>query len=382
MYQIKNFDLEVFLSDYWQKKPLLIKQGFSHFADPLDEHELAGLALESSVDSRIISQHNKKWQVSHGPFEDINKHCKGAWSLLVQAVDQSVPEADELMRAFSFIPHWRMTDLMVSFSNKDAGVGPHIDQYDVFIVQGKGSRRWQVGLPGQYKMLLPHADLKQISEFTPLIDEILAPGDIIYIPPHHPHNGVALDYCMNYSVGFRAPSSQEMLSALSDFTIEKNLFTQRYVDQKIVPRKYPGEIKQQELKQFKSMLHELIDSVDYDQWLAAYLSENNRLSKDEEESFEEYSVAEITELLNSGHSFIREPGIKAVFLESQETENSDFIFYIEGQFFSVPANSRELVQNFLNSAVFESNNALPKDICMFFTQTLTTLVNSGYWFPE
>lgn len=382
MYQIKNFDVDVFLSDYWQKKPMVIKQGFTDFQDPLDEHELAGLALEEHIDSRVISLKTKKWQVAHGPFEDINQHCKGAWSLLVQAVDQSVPEADELMRAFSFIPHWRMTDLMVSFSNKDAGVGPHIDQYDVFIVQGKGSRRWQVGLPGDYESKVPHPDLKQISEFTPIIDEILQPGDIIYIPPHHPHNGVALDYCLNYSIGFRAPSPQEMLSAFSDFSIDNNLFTQRYLDQKIAGRKYPGEIKQQELKQFKDLLHHAIESAQCSQWLAEYLSTNNRLKNNEDESIEAYSVEEITELLANGQTFVREPGIKPIFIESQESENNDFIFYIEGQAFNSPANTREFVQNFLHSAVFSPKDALPNDISLFFTQTLTTLVNSGYWFPE
>ncbi|KXI29916.1 cupin domain-containing protein [Paraglaciecola hydrolytica] len=382
MYQIKNFDVDVFLSEYWQKKPLLIKQGFSHFQDPLDEHELAGLALEENIDSRVISLKSKKWQVAHGPFEDINQHCKGAWSLLVQAVDQHVPEADELMRAFSFIPHWRMTDLMVSFSNESAGVGPHIDQYDVFIVQGKGTRRWQIGLPGDYSNKVPHPELKQITEFEPIIDEALQPGDIIYIPPHHPHNGVALEYCMNYSVGFRAPSAQELLSSFSDFSLENNLFTQRYLDQKITPRKHPSSIKLQEIAQFKQMLHQAIDSPNCSQWLAEYLSTNNRANKDEEDPSEAYSMEEISELLADGQTFVREPGIKPIFIESQEAENSDFIFYIEGQAFHCPANTAEFVQNFLNSAVFNAENGLPQEICLFFRQTLTTLVNSGYWFPE
>ena len=382
MYQLSHFDIHLFLSEYWQKKPLLIRQAFVDFDDPLDENELAGLALEEFVDSRLISLQDKKWTVTHGPYDDINDHCQGAWSLLVQAVDQYSPEADELMRAFSFIPHWRMTDLMVSFSNQGAGVGPHIDQYDVFIVQGKGSRRWQVGLPGQYDTISPHADLKQISHFSPIIDEILKPGDMIYIPPHHPHNGVALEDCMNYSVGFRAPSTQEMLAAFSDFVLDNNLFTQRYADQVVETRNMPGEIKQQEVAQFKQLLHQALDSPECTQWLTKYLSENNRISQQDAEFEQAYSVDEISQLLLEGTTFVRAPGIKAIFTEQHLTENKAFIFYIEGQQFSVASHSAEFVQNFLNSAVFTPQYPIKSDICLFFTQTLTTLVNSGYWFPE
>ena len=355
MYQLSHFDINLFLSEYWQKKPLLIRQAFVDFDDPLDEDELAGLALEEFVDSRVISLQDKKWTVAHGPYDDINDHCQGAWSLLVQAVDQYSPEADELMRAFSFIPHWRMTDLMVSFSCAQGGVGPHIDQYDVFIVQGKGSRRWQVGLPGQYDTISPHADLKQISHFTPIIDEILKPGDMIYIPPHHPHNGIALEDCMNYSIGFRAPSTQEMLAAFSDFVLDNNVFTQRYADQVVETRDMPGEIKQQEVAQFKQLLHQAIDSPECTQWLTKYLSENNRINQQDEEFDQPYSVDEISQLLAEGQTFVRAPGIKAIFTEQHLTENKAFIFYIEGQQFSVASQSAEFVQNFLNSAVLARN---------------------------
>jgi 50S ribosomal protein L16 3-hydroxylase len=382
MYSLQNFDLDIFLRDYWQKKPMLIKQGFQHFEDPLDEHELAGLALEDNIDSRIISRDKQNWQVSHGPFDDINQQCVGAWSLLVQKVDQFIPQADELMRAFSFIPSWRMTDLMVSFSNADAGVGPHIDQYDVFIIQGKGSRRWQVGLPGEYGESLPHPELKQISWFSPVIDEILSAGDIIYIPPHHPHNGIALEDCMNYSVGFRAPSEQEMLTSFADYALEHNLFNQRYKDKSITPRAYPGEIKQQELNHFKDLLSSTLASSSFEQWLGKYLSETNRLSNNEVEEDEHYSEAEIVGLLADGVYFLREPGIKPIFIESQATDNNDFIFYIESQSFAVPFKGRDFVLNFLNSPAYSTELAETPKSCLFFTQLLTNLVNSGFWLPE
>lgn len=382
MYQLQNFDLSTFLQDYWQKKPMLIKQGFKDFDDPLDEHELAGLALEESIDSRIISCDKQLWNVAHGPFEDINQYCIGAWSLLVQKVDQFIPPADELMRSFSFIPHWRMTDLMVSFSNAAAGVGPHIDQYDVFIIQGKGSRRWQVGLPNNYTDVLPHPELKQISEFCPVIDEVLQPGDIIYIPPHHPHNGIALEDCMNYSVGFRAPSEQELLNSFADYALEHNMFNQRYTDKLIISRKYPGEIKRQELSHFKNLLSNTLESTNFEHWLGKYLSETNRLTNNELNEEDCYSESEIEELLTEGAYFVREPGIKPIFVESQSTENHDFIFYIEGQTFSIQANHQEFVLNFLNSSRFSTKSLKNTNKYLFFTQTLTKLVNSGYWLPE
>jgi 50S ribosomal protein L16 3-hydroxylase len=382
MYSLQNFDLDIFLRDYWQKKPLLIKQGLQHFTDPLDEHELAGLALEDSIDSRIISRDKQSWQVSHGPFNDINQQCVGAWSLLVQKVDQYIPQADELMRAFSFIPSWRMTDLMVSFSNADAGVGPHIDQYDVFIIQGKGSRRWQVGLPGKHSEYLPHPELKQISPFTPLIDEILTAGDIIYIPPHHPHNGIALEDCMNYSVGFRAPSEQEMLTSFADYALEHNLFSQRYKDKSIAPRVYPGEIKQQELNHFKHLLSSTIASTHFEQWLGQYLSETNRSSHMEVGEGESYSEEEINDLLAEGIYFTREPGIKAIFIENQASDNTDFTFYIDSQTYTVELKYREFVTHFLNSPAFSIELQQLPENGLFFTPLLTKLVNSGFWLPE
>lgn len=382
MYVLNNFDITVFLRDYWQQKPLLVKGGFSQFIDPLDEHELAGLALESEIDSRLISFNQNRWQVDHGPFDDINTLCVGAWSLLVQAVDQHVPEADELMRTFSFIPHWRMTDLMVSFSNAQAGVGPHIDQYDVFIIQGKGTRHWQVGLPADYESFQPHCDLKQIKGFQPIIDAILEPGDFIYIPPHHPHNGIALEDCMNYSVGFRAPSTQELLSSFSDYAIDKQLFTQRYSDPNLRPRHFAGEIKQHEIGHFKQIMSKALNSPNFEQWIAHFLSETSHLKTSDESEEDDYSVNEIEQLLQSGAVFYRELGVKVVFTERQVSETQDFIFFIAGKQFSCPPSAIDFVLNFLNQPTFSKNEQqLPKN-SLFFTQIMTKLVNSGFWYPE
>lgn len=382
MYSLNNIDIKQFLNQYWQKKPLVIKQGFADFIDPLDENDLAGLSQEPSVDSRIVSKTLNTWQVSHGPFEDINAHCLGAWSLLVQSVDHFVPEADELMRTFDFIPHWRMDDLMVSFSNKEAGVGPHLDQYDVFIIQGKGSRHWQVGLPGKFESISPHKDLSQITGFEPVIDQVLLPGDIIYIPANHPHNGQALEECINYSVGFRAPSQQEMLSSLADYAIDNNLFTERYTDKEILPRDFSGEIKQQEVARFKHMLQQLLETDHFSNWTAHFLSKSGEQQEFDQQDVQQFTQQEIVEKLNAGVQFIRSPSIKAVFVEQQPSSIQEFIFYIQGEVFSVPLTDKELVTDFLDSPIFCLNNVNTYESSMFFTQLLTTMINSGYWYPD
>jgi 50S ribosomal protein L16 3-hydroxylase len=382
MYLLNNFDVKQFISQYWQKKPLVIKQGFNNFVDPLDEHDLAGLSQEPNIDSRIVSQTDNTWQVSHGPFEDINAYCLGAWSLLVQSVDHFIPEADELMRAFDFIPHWRMDDLMVSFSNKDAGVGPHLDQYDVFIIQGKGSRRWQIGLPGDFDKTNPHKDLSQIAGFEPVIDQVLQPGDVIYIPANHPHNGVALEECLNYSVGFRAPSQQEMLSSLADFAIDNNLFNERYKDEDLAPRDFSGEIKQQEVARFKDMLQRLLETDQFSSWTAQFLSQHIEKQQLDEQDIQHFNHQDIDEKLNAGVQFVRCPGVKAIFVEQQLSNIQDFTFYIQGEAFSVPLAAKNLVTDFLNRPIFYLENAIPNKNSMFFTQFVTTMVNSGYWYPD
>jgi 50S ribosomal protein L16 3-hydroxylase len=381
MYVLNNIDKAKFLAEVWQKKPLVIRQGFKDFADPLDEHELAGLAQEDDIDSRIVACENNNWSVSHGPFDDFENVCLGAWSLLVQSVDLQIPEADALMRAFDFIPHWRMDDLMVSFSNQHAGVGPHLDQYDVFIVQGKGSRRWNVGARGNYSEHFPHRDLRQINDFEPIISEILLPGDIIYIPPGFPHNGVAQEDCLNYSVGFRAPSQQEMLSLLADYAIDKALFTSRYTDSEISPRLFSGEIKKQEVVSFKALLQQVLDSDHFSDWLGHFLSQNQAMQRFDDHQFEQFSQVEIQEMLNTGKTFIRQLAIKPVCIEAVRNTNQELIYHVEGQAFSVPLSENVLVESFLNSNEWNTKENKNYQGSIFFVQLVTTLVNAGFWYP-
>lgn len=222
-----------FLQDYWQKKPIVLKNALPQLAQLTDENELAGLAMEDFIDSRIVEQDTQgKWQVSHGPFTDFSRWQDSKWSLLVQGVDLYLPEVKRLLSSVNFIPQWRIDDIMVSFSMPGAGVGLHLDQYDVFIVQGKGKRRWQAGAVDksqcQAEVATDLLQLDQQASFSPIVDQVLENGDIIYIPPFSAHKGEAIEPAINYSIGFRAPNQQELMFYFADYLLEQNLGLERF----------------------------------------------------------------------------------------------------------------------------------------------------------
>lgn len=381
MYHLQQFDIKDFLSRYWQKKPCVIRGLFKDFTDPLDEHELAGLAQEDEIDSRIISCDDHRWQIHHGPFESFEDLCCGQWSLLVQGVDRYLPEAKQLLDAFDFIPHWRKDDLMVSFSVPGAGVGPHLDQYDVFIVQGKGKRRWQVGEIDTYSEVYPAPGLRQINGFTAQIDEILESGDVIYIPPGFPHNGTALEECLNFSVGFRAPSQAELLSDFADFCLQSEDFSLRYGDKDIVARNYPTTLNQAEIEQFRALMKQSLDSSHFPRWLGQFLSKTNHLDDQNEQVTDTYSEHEIQQMLSDGVCFAPALHLKPLILERDPDGGERVEFYLEGERFSYPEKHRENINLMLNSECWPQNSTISQKDSLFFAQLLTKLVNAGCWYP-
>ena len=195
---------EQFLAEYWQQQPLLCPQALPHFQSPITAEELAGLAMEASIDSRMVWQDAGVWHQQDGPFEERAFQGEAPWTLLVQGVDRCHPGVSVLRNALPPLPRWRFDDVMVSFATDQAGVGPHFDRYDVFLLQGAGRREWRIG---------PHCDeatpqlqengLSLISPFEPLQTYVLEPGDVLYIPPGVAHWGVALGEAITYSLGLR-----------------------------------------------------------------------------------------------------------------------------------------------------------------------------------
>jgi len=206
---------EAFMKKYWHKKPLLIKGAFKDFKPVLSRAELFKLAQSDEVQSRLVQHHlvndQLTWEVKHGPVmaKDKPAFSKEAWTLLLQGVDLVNERAAQLLRQFRFIPDARLDDLMISYATHNGGVGPHFDSYDVFLIQASGQRLWKIG---QQKDLTLRDDtpLKILADFKPQKEYLLSPGDMLYLPPRYAHDGVAVGECMTYSVGFRAPKSDEL----------------------------------------------------------------------------------------------------------------------------------------------------------------------------
>jgi 50S ribosomal protein L16 3-hydroxylase len=220
-----------FLAEYWQKKPLLIKNAISDFQGLLSPEELAGLACEDDVQSRIVEYIKGKWHASHGPFDDDDfarlpqkPSAQHNWTLLVQSVNHYLPEAAELLQQFDFIPHARLDDLMVSYAPDGGGVGPHFDSYDVFLLQGQGRRLWRISEQTDLS-LIEGAPLRILQNFDTAQEWLLEAGDMLYLPPHLAHWGIAVTEgktdCMTYSIGFRAPKNQELASEFLGFMQDK-----------------------------------------------------------------------------------------------------------------------------------------------------------------
>ena len=220
-----------FLSEYWHKKPLLIKNAIPNFTGLLTPEELAGLACEDEVQSRIVEEINGQWHASHGPFDDEDfarlpeqPDPKHRWTLLVQTVNHYLPEASALLQQFDFIPHARLDDLMVSYAPDGGGVGPHFDSYDVFLLQGQGKRLWRVSEQTDLE-LIEGAPLRILKNFDTAQEWLLEAGDMLYLPPQLAHWGIAVSdgnvYCMTYSIGFRAPKNQELATEFLGYMQDK-----------------------------------------------------------------------------------------------------------------------------------------------------------------
>ncbi|ARA94214.1 cupin [Rhodothermaceae bacterium RA] len=274
--------VEQFLAEYWQKKPLLIRGALPGFTSPLSPQDLAGLACEEEVISRLVLERggDYPWQLHYGPFspEDFEALPETHWSLLVQEVDRYVPEVAALLEHFRFVPNWRIDDVMISYAPKHGGVGPHVDNYDVFLLQGLGHRRWQIHhTPVEEEHLVPDLDVRILADFEPDAEWVLAPGDLLYLPPRIPHNGIAEDDCMTYSIGFRAPSTVELLEGFLSHVIEHANPGRRYADPDLRPPAEPGAISPEALARIRSMITEVFqDEQTIDRWFGRFMTEPKR----------------------------------------------------------------------------------------------------------
>ena len=264
-----------FLSQFWQRKPLLVRSAIVDFKGPVQAPELFALASRNDVESRIVRRERGRWKMSEGPFSraDLARMPRSGWTILVQGVNLEVPAADELMRRFGFLPRARLDDVMVSYASPGGGVGPHFDSYDVFLLQGEGRRRWRIAR--RYDPAIePDIPIRVLRRFKPEREWVLGPGDMLYMPPGWAHDGVALDPCFTYSIGFRAPSRGEIAREFLGFLQERVAFDGQYADRGARLPRHAAEIPASMVEHAVSAARKIRWSRrDVSRLLGSYLSE-------------------------------------------------------------------------------------------------------------
>jgi 50S ribosomal protein L16 3-hydroxylase len=250
-----------FFKTYWQKKPLLIRQAIPGFKPLLSRDELFELASRDDVESRLITNFRQQWKLQHGPFDALPSSSRKNWTMLVQGVNLHDDEADRLLNRFRFVPDARLDDLMISYATDTGGVGPHFDSYDVFLLQAHGQRRWRIGAQKDMS-LVEGLPVKILRNFTPTHDYVLEPGDMLYLPPHWAHEGVAIGECMTYSIGFRTPSWQELGEAFLNFMADNVDLPGRYADPGLAFSKHPAKIGDDMLDQVSRQFAKLAAKPD------------------------------------------------------------------------------------------------------------------------
>ncbi|CZF86268.1 ribosomal protein uL16 3-hydroxylase [Grimontia marina] len=376
MYQL-NFDLNDFLTRFWHKEPVVIKNGFIDFEDPISPDEVAGLAMEEEIDSRFVSNLDGNWEVQHGPFESFESFPDTHSQLIVQAANHWHPGPRALSEPFRGLPNWLFDDVMVCLSMPEGGVGPHIDQYDVFICQGMGKRRWRVGDKGEYKDANHHTGLRQIEGFDPIIDEILEPGDILYIPPGFPHEGNTIEVSLSYSVGYRSPKKQELLNGFADFVLTNELGDKHFYDPNIQTRDEHGMIPTAEYNALNDMLMKLINDEDAKaRWMGEQLSQS-RHELDIMPADPPWQSDELQQFMEDGLYLEKVSGLKALY-----HENNPSLVFINGETIELPEGCEAAAKVFCDMEYFsgEDLGAIANNPALL--ALLLDFCNEGLWYPQ
>lgn len=361
-----TIDWDDFLANYWQKKPVILRNAFANFVDPITPDELAGLAMEAELDSRIVSNKEGIWDAKFGPFTEYDNLGESHWSLLVQAVDHWHEQAATLIEPFKQLPQWQFEDLMISYATPHAGVGPHIDNYDVFIIQGMGSRRWKVGDRNpNYKQFSAHKALLHVEAYTPIIDQEITAGDILYIPIGFPHDGVSLGESMSYSVGFRTQTSQDLLSGFADYVIDNLSSGIFYQDPNLQLPVDSYRVQPYELAKLQEQIIDLIKKPAlFNDWFGHYITQPmHELNIVPVEPPYEYD--EFESMLQSGAELYRVPSIRML-------KVGEF-GYIHGERIDLPMSVIDLLCESESLCYEQLQDDATFDVIFDF-------VNKGYWY--
>lgn len=359
-----------FLADIWQKQALLMRQAIPNFVAPISANDLAGIACQPHALARLVRGSGKRFTLDYGPFNDSTFAPLGKrnWSLLVQQVDQWDEGVAAVLNYFQFLPRWRIEDVMVSYAVRGGSVGAHVDQYDVFLLQARGKRRWQIDTRPAARepanqAFVRGAKLKLLENFQPELDWVLEPGDVLYLPPGVPHHGVAEDNdCMTFSIGLRAPSVGEMLTDLGrqDFLGEN----QRFRDGQLTSDGVSGaRLTANAVAQVRATLHRALELTDADlgRWFAGFMSSYRSVQIPELKPVRPQQRERLRQKLATGSALLLAPGVRTItYLDG---------LHIGGQFLrcSEPLSAWLTGANPLDSAKFV---ALPETDQDLITQLL------------
>ncbi|HZV92723.1 MAG TPA: cupin domain-containing protein [Caldimonas sp.] len=237
-----------FMRTHWQARPLLVRSALRDVDLHIpDRSRLFELAARDDVESRLVIREGERWSVRHGPFRrralpPLTQH---GWTLLVQGVDLHDDAAHDLLARFRFISDARLDDAMFSYASDGGGVGPHVDSYDVFLLQTSGRRRWRIGRARRAR-LRDDVPLKILRDFVPSHDWLLEPGDMLYLPPGWAHEGTAQGPCITCSIGFRAPATNllaaDVLQRLAETRVDDGAQGELYGDRGQAATVHPGRI--------------------------------------------------------------------------------------------------------------------------------------------
>ena len=350
-----------FLREHWQKKPLLVRSAMPELRDPRTPEELAGLSCEEGVESRIVRERggSTPWEVTWGPHPELRFASlpDRGWTLLVQELNRHVPEAALLLEPFSFVPNVRVDDVMVSYAAPGGSVGPHLDSYDVFLVQGQGKRRWMYNTrPTRAPRFRKGLDLRILERgaFRPDADEVLEAGDLLYLPPAFAHHGVAVTPCLTYSIGFRAPAFGEMWKAFASHAAAQHEkeSAQLLVDPELSPAENPGAIPEALLERVRAAVRaQPRDDREIDRFFASFatrLAPGHELTAPRKAP----SEADVMTRLRRGDRVVRSEEGRWAFLPARRPRGA-LLLYVAGLELEVPADAAELARALCTARRFD-----------------------------
>lgn len=365
MVQFNEVDQNTFLKQYWQKKPLVIRQALPGFINPLSPDELAGLAMEEEIESRLVFETpNKKpfWHLKKGPFleSDFTTLSKTHWTLLVQGVDRFIPAVYELLEHFNFIPQWRIDDVMISYATQQGSVGPHYDHYDVFLYQAKGRRKWSLTTQNcTPDNAISDIELRLMKEFNIEEEYLLEEGDMLYLPPHVGHYGISLsDQCMTYSFGYRSYTGQELWDSLGDYLSEREAFKVLYQDPDWSSLQNSSELSVPAWKNAQTLLLKLVNDEQLMQsWFGCFATRLDHQAEqllseswtDEESITQDDFISALTTM-----PLERDPCCRFSYLINPDNKKIDL--YINGCEWDTQDTTPELIRYIANNRFYTFDN--------------------------